>query len=117
MPALKTKLKGSTLVEVLVAFIIVMLVFSLSVTIITKTYQSFPGMHELRILSISQKIRDETERKKSWYAQSYKIPGYQIEKAVRKSPFSKNILVLEVIAHPDQKEGKKIQYNYILPIR
>lgn len=117
MPSLKTKTDGTTLVEVLVAFLIVMLVFSLSVSVITQTYRSFPGFHELKILSVSQKIRDETIQKKTWYDQSLRIPGFRIEKKVRQSPFSKKLLVLEVAATPDQKGAKCIRYNYIIPQR
>ena len=110
------RVTGSTLVEVLVAFVIVMLVFSFATTVIVQTYQSETGLPLLKSIAVSDLWKEETVRNMSYFDETIEKSGLVYERRITNYKFSKKILQIEIRIYTHKKEHEITRLYYLVPI-
>ncbi len=109
--------KGSTLVEVLVAFVIVMLVFTFATIIVVQTYQSESGLPLLKGLSYSEVWKNETIMSNSFFDETVEKSGLVYERHITNYRNSKKILQIEIHVFTSRKEQEIARFYYLTPIQ
>ncbi|MBD1363817.1 hypothetical protein IDJ77_08335 [Mucilaginibacter sp. ZT4R22] len=81
---LRLFLAGSTLVEVLIAMIVIVVVFSMAMVIFSNVTRSAPSIIKVRAQKVLDKVLDETEQNKIFTPgnKSYELDGFTIEESV-----------------------------------
>ena len=95
----KKKIKGSTLIEVLVAMVIVLVVYSIAMMIFLNIKRSAnTGLKSIALLELDNVVI-ETKKKFSFIDEDYKTESFVIKKKI--SPYGKNndlrVLSVEVV--------------------
>lgn len=98
------KLKGSTLVEVLVSMTVILFCSTLAVMIYTNVLSSQNGAQKLRACYISKEVIGQSLAKKDFLDASLGLEGMKIEKTCKPYKGDNSLIALQVVIKTE--EGK-----------
>ncbi len=106
MVKLNTKIKGFTLIEVLVSLTLIMLSFGIGLMIYINVIKSDHNYLKLEALAAIKQVSNETKIKKQFIDEEYSFENVDINKTITKYNGSQNLYIISIEAF--DKNGKKI---------
>lgn len=106
MALLEKKIQASTLIEVITSMIIILIIFGISMMIVTNINTTSNTRMKLFAGMNINKLSEETKEEQSFFDEDYKIEGLKIEKKVSPYKNSENSILLEFIAF--DVKGRKL---------
>lgn len=99
------RVKASSLLETIVALMVIVLIFGIAMTIYGNVLKNSTSPAELKASQRLKEIAWETKRHKSYFDASYTEEGIEIEKTVSKYQGKEGIILLELKAiAPDSRK-------------
>ena len=90
-----TSLKASTLLEVIVAMVIILIIFALATGIFTKVISTSPSVKQQQIRSLSTSIIEQSLYEHNWADESVEIDSLVFQKTV--GPYGNDSNLLEIV--------------------
>jgi hypothetical protein len=103
-PVMVTKIKGATLIEVIVAMVIVMTVFGISMMIYLHVLNSSMSERQVRIGLLLKRVGEDTISSKRFFDETFDEEGFSIRKSIAKYDNRDNLIHL----HLEIVDGGKI---------
>ena len=100
---IKRKIKGSSVVEVMVAMVIVTLVFSISSMIYLNIQKTVPTLTVLKTIEVSKQYLAETLNKKLFFDESITVEDFEITRTISRDEIYRDCLVIRVTARQNSK--------------
>lgn len=104
-----TKLKASTLLEVIVAMVIILIVFVLATGIFTRVISSSPSLKQQQVASFSSGIIQESLYKRNWTDERIEIDSMVFQKTVEPYMDDPDLVQISVIAFEQGREIGKFR--------
>lgn len=101
------KLKASTLLEVIVAMVIIMIVFVLSTGIFSNIIRSSPSLKAQRINAISTGIIENSVTNKNWQDEVIHVDSMAFQKTVKRYLDQQDLILLSLSITESGKEIEK----------
>lgn len=99
-----TRVKASTLLEVIVAMVIILIVFVMATGIFTKVIGSSPSVKQQQVRSLVSAVIQESFYTHHWKDESIEIDGIVLQKTVVPYLEYPDLLLISVIATEHGKE-------------
>ncbi|MNV84118.1 hypothetical protein D3C71_1779740 [compost metagenome] len=106
----KSKVRASTLLEVIVAMVIILIVFVMATGIFTNVIGSAPSVRQLQIRSIGSAIIQESLYQRNWNNETIQVDSIIFQKTVAPYQDSPNLLQINVVALERGKELGKLSH-------
>lgn len=113
MALLRKKIKASTLVESMIAMVVVMVSFGIATAVYVSVLSSSDEMQKLKSRTILQKLAIEIRQNHLFLDERTSIDDIIVEKKVVSYNNQKNLFQLKLIAF-DQNEKKLAEYNELI---
>ena len=104
MVKLKTKIKAFTIMESMVAIVIIMIVFGLSSVVIIDISSSGITKEKQYAYTLVQQLRAETFQQSRFIDESFELDNLMIEKTFLDYPESSELKVLLITAYRDKEK-------------
>ncbi|PTT01385.1 hypothetical protein DBR11_07495 [Pedobacter sp. HMWF019] len=110
MAQLKGKhLRASTLLEVIVAMVVILAVFTLAIGIYTNVTRSSPSFRQQYLRKISEDVIKESINSKNWKDEELVVDSVILKKQIKALDGYTDLVVIEVSASEYGKEACKIK--------
>lgn len=106
MAKLKVKVKASTLLEVIVAMVVILIVFVLATGIYANVMRSSPSVKQQRVKAIISGLMGESITKGNWKDEVINIDSIAFQKTVTPYQTYSDLVLMQVIAI---EQGKEIE--------
>ncbi len=104
-----TRLSSATLVETIVALVIILVLFAITATVLMQTTATSFSVKKLKAVQLIDRFADETEKDKSFFSDD-KIEGlFTLQKRVEENDFKKKVLVVKFLVVDNN--GKLVSYQ------
>ena len=90
------KLKASTLLEVIVAMVVIMIVFVLATGIFSNVIRSSPSLKAQRITAVSTRILEECITSRNWHDEVIQVDSMAFQKTVQPYLGQKDLILLSL---------------------
>lgn len=114
MALLNTKLKGTTLIESLIAMVVVMLCFGIATTVYVNVITSGNQVQKLKSQLLLKKIASETKQNRLFLDKKTSSDEIIVEKKIIQYGGMKNLLQLNLKAYT-KNEKLLSEYNELVP--
>lgn len=104
MAKLKGKVRASTLLEVIVAMVVIMIVFVLSTAIYTNVMRASPSLRQQRIKSIAAGLIQQSIAERNWNDDVVTIDSMSFQKTLIPYQGYGDLKLLQVVAVAQGKE-------------
>ena len=111
------KLKGSTLLEVVIAMVIIMLVFGIAMMIFANVTQSSLSLKKTRARALLNEIMLNAEKIKGNNTQSLAIDDFRIEQVVKNYNEDPNLTEIELTAYDENSATIASLHKVIIPLQ
>ena len=113
MALLTKKIKGSTLVESLIAMVVVMVSFGVATTVYVNVLSSRDEIQKLKSMTILKKLAFESKQNRLFLDDNITVDGFVIEKKVVSYNGQKDLFQLKLKAF-NQNEKQLAEYNELI---
>ena len=108
-------LKSSSLIESVIAVVIIGIVFSIGLTVMEQTISTSDNPAKFRLHQKLRSLADEIKLTQNYKNETIKTEGFVIEKTIKPYNNDKNILFLHLTA-TDQEHQISENYNLLLSL-
>lgn len=109
------RLPASSLIEVTVASVILVIVFSLALASLARLAKSGPGQLQLRSQLLVGRVAAETIRQRTWQPRSWRESGVELTREVHRYPEAPNLVNLRITAVVGGREMARLQQLIYAP--
>lgn len=99
------KIRASTLLEVIIAMVIILVVFTLAIGIYNNVLSSSPSVKKEQIKALTDKVIAQSIKEGKWEEEEITIEGITIKKVVVPYETYKDLVVITATAFDNEKEA------------
>ncbi len=114
-PLIVRRLPASSLVEVTIASVILVVVFSLALASLARLALSGPSQLQLRSQQVVGRVAAETIRRRTWQSSGWREGGIDLTRDVRTDPEASYLINLRITATVGGREMARLQQLVYAP--
>lgn len=104
-----TKIQSATLVETIVALVIILVVFAITAVVLIQTNTTSFSVKELKAVQLINQFADETEKDKSFFSDDKSAGLFILHKKIEENVFKEKVVVIKFSV--TDNNGKLVSYQ------
>lgn len=106
-------IKGTTLVEAIIASVILLTVSGISALVVSKSLSTGNKFQSFKVINIADSLRDEVSVNQTFVANQFIRNGWVFTVTFSEYPYSNNLVVMEINANT-QSQGNPFVIKYLI---
>ena len=107
------KVKAATLVETIVALVIILVITGITVTVFVRVTATGFSMKQMRAASLLNRYSMETKKQKSYFDEEFREGDFLVKKQVLENSYSEDIVWIKLSVYDPGNQLIKYQNVYL----